>query len=93
MTHTEKTEKIEKIKSLVIDMINESHDAMIKKVDNVLKSGLVDLSQWDENINPMILPKSILSALLQHESSQYDGSGTCFEKEVKNNVKKIKYIL
>lgn len=80
-------ENKEKIKSLVIDMINDSHDAMIKKIDNILNSGAVDLNQWNET---MILPKSILSALLQYEASQYDGSGTCFEKEVKNNVKKIK---
>lgn len=82
-----------KIKSLVEDMLNESHEAMIKKIDKVLNSGYVDVDGWDENHNPMILPKCIVTAILQNESKQYEGKGTSFEKEIKKEVKNIKYFI
>ena len=87
------TVKKEKIKSIVIDMLNESHEAMIKKIDKVLNSGAVDVDSWDENHNSMILPKCIITAILQYESHQYEGKGTSFEKQVKKEVNNIKYFL
>lgn len=41
----------------------------------------------------MILPKCIVTALLQNESRQYEGKGTSFEKTVKREVKNITYFL
>mgnify|MGYP003338283452 CR=1 FL=1 len=83
-------EKKEKIKSLVIDMLKESNNAMIKKIDKLLTSGAIDIDNWDER---MILPKCIVTALLQDESTQYEGKGTSFEKQVKKEVKNLKYFL
>lgn len=83
----------EKIAELVKEMLNESHELMIKKIDKVLNSGCVDVESWSEDNSPMILPKCIVTAILQHESTQYEGKGTSFEKQVKKEVKNIRYFL
>jgi len=85
--------KREKIKSLVYDMLQESHTAMVDKIDRVLDSGAIDIEGWDEHDKPMILPKCIVTAILQNESHAYEGKGTSFEKIVKYQVKNIKYFI
>ena len=85
--------KENEIKELVIDMLNESYQAMIKNVDRVIKSGAIDIDGWDNKINSMILPKCIVTAILENESQQYQAKGTSFEKQVKKEVNKIKYFL
>lgn len=87
------TQKKRKIKSLVKEMLKESHKAMIGKIDIVLNSGAVDIDAWSESYAPMILPKCIVIALLQNESRQYEGKGTSFEKRVKREIKNITYYL
>jgi hypothetical protein len=85
--------KQDKIKALVADMLNESHEAMLKKIDKALNSGAIDVDNWDENYNKMILPKCIVIAIMQDESHQYDGKGTSFEKQIKKEVTNIKCFL
>ena len=85
--------KSEKIKSLVIEMLNESHAAMIKKVEKVLNSGAVDIESWDEKDKPMILPKCIVMALLESEGAQYDARGTSFERHIKKEVRNIRFFV
>lgn len=81
------------IKAHVEDMLNGSRLEMLRKIDRVLDSGVIDIDEWDENTNPMILPKCIVTALLQNEATQYDGKGTSFEKQIKKDVKNISYYL
>lgn len=83
----------EKIKNLVIEMLNESLTDINKKLDHVLNSGAVDVEGWDEKTAPMITPKTILAALLENEAAQYYAKGTSFEKQVKKEIKNIKYFL
>ena len=85
--------KNDKIKKLVADMLKESQAAMVKKIDAALNSGAIDIEVWDENSNPMILPKCIVTAILENESKQYEGKGTSFEKQIKKEVKNIRYFL
>jgi predicted transcriptional regulator len=82
-----------KIKSLVLDMLKESYEAMIKKVDKAIHSGAVDIDEWDESYQPMILPKCIVTAILQNEAAQYEGKGTSFENKVKKEVKNIRHFI
>ena len=82
-------QKKQEIKKLVIDMLNESNSAMIKKIDTILESGSVDVENWNSNINGMILPKIVVTALLTNESTQRNGIGTSFEKHIKKSVKNI----
>jgi len=86
-------EKQKKIKSLVVDMLNYSHKAMVEKIDAALNSGAVDIDSWDEKNAPMILPKCIVTALLQRESNQYEGKGTSFEKKIKKETSNLKYYI
>lgn len=81
------------IKSHVIDMLNDSREAMLKNLDRVLDSGAVDIDAYDPKVNGMIIPKCIVTALLEKESTQYNGSGTSFEKKVKKEVRNIRYFV
>ena len=83
----------EQIAELVKDMLTESYEAMLKKIDKVLNSGCVDTESWNKDNSPMILPKCIVTAILQNESTQYEGKGTSFEKQVKKEVRNIRYFL
>jgi hypothetical protein len=86
-------EKEDKIKALVIEMLKNSHDQMVKKLDIVLSCGAVDPDSWSETDKPMILPKCIVTALLESESTQYGAKGTSYEKHVKKEVRNIRYFV
>jgi hypothetical protein len=83
----------QKIKGLVKDMLIESHKKALESIDKALDSGCVDIDGWDEETSPMILPKCIVTAILQNESTQYDAKGTSFEKQIKKEVRNIRYFL
>lgn len=85
--------KKEKIKSLVIEMLNQSHNAMIKDIDRAINSGALDIDNWNESDKPMIIPKIIVTTILQKESKQYEAKGTSFEKQIKKEVKNLHYFL
>ena len=82
-----------KIKNLVKDMLKESNRIAIQKIERVLNSGSIDLDSWNEDNGKMILPKSIVIAILNSEAKQYSAKGTSFEREVNKNVKNIEYFL
>jgi len=86
-------ENKEKIKELALEMLERSFEIMKTKVDKALKSGAVDIDGWDGSHNFMLLPKSILIAILEDEADQYKATGTSFEKQIKKEVKDIKYFL
>ena len=86
-------QKKKAIKKHVLDMLDMSYLAMKKKVDTVLDSRAINIDDWSEDNAPMVLPKSIVMAILQHESHQYEAKGTSFEKKVKKDVKNISYYL
>ena len=71
-------------------MLKNSLKEMEAKIDKALNSGALDIDNWDENSNSMILPKVIVVAIMETEADQYKGSGTSFEKEVKKEVRNLK---
>jgi len=83
----------EKIKELVKDMLIESHQKAMQNIDRVLELGCVDVDGWDDKNAPMILPKSILTAILENEARQYTARGTSYEKQMKKEVRNIHYFL
>jgi hypothetical protein len=83
----------EKIKELVSDMLIESHQKAIQNIDRVLDSGCIDIDGWDYKNKPMILPKCILTVILENEARQYTARGTSFEKQMKKEVRNISYFL
>jgi len=85
--------KKEKIKSLVIEMLNQSHNAMIKDIDRAINSGALDIDNWNESDKPMIIPKIIVTTILQKESKQYEAKGTSFDKLIKKVVNNLHYFL
>jgi len=89
-----KTEdKRNRFKSLVSEMLRDSYEASIKQIDNALNSGCIDIDQWDETTNKMIIPKCLVTAILQRESEQYDAKETSFERQVKKIVRNIRYFI
>lgn len=85
----QKTKK-EIIKNLAEEMLIQSHEAMIKKVNFLLESGAIDIESWSIDDAPMIIPKCIVAAILQNESVQYEAKGTSFESKVKKEIKNLK---
>jgi len=83
----------ETIEILVNEMLDDAFNAIKKKVTKAINSGGLDVDSWDENENKMIIPKTIVIALLEDEAEQYKGKGTSFEKKVAKDVKKLKYYL
>lgn len=82
-----------KIKEIVKHLLNQSAEAMEAKIEKAIKSGVLDISNWDETFNSMILPKTIVIALLEDEADQHKGHGTSFEKQVKKDVNNLKCYL
>lgn len=83
----------EKINSLALGLLENSIVALKAKIEKALNSSGVDLDAWSPTNNPMILPKSILIAVLESEADEYKCDGTSFEKEVKRNVKALRYYI
>ena len=85
--------KRDKIKALVVNLLEQSHEEMYWKIDAALNSGAIDIDSWQEDDSPMVLPKIIITAILENESTQYQGKGTSFEKKIKKEVKNLRYFL
>jgi len=85
--------KKQEIKRLVKDMLIESNKKALKNIDVVLNSGCIDIDGWDKENKPMILPKCILTAILENEARQYTARGTKYEKQMIKEVKNIRYFL
>jgi hypothetical protein len=86
-------DKKEKIEALVVEMLNYSKDDMLKKINTALNCGALDIENWDENKSPMIIPKIIITALLESESTKYSARGTSFEKKIKKETKNLRYYI
>ena len=86
-------EKKAKIKSLVMEMANDSVSRMPAKIDTLFHSGAIDFDKWDGKNTPMIIPKCIILALFESESTQYDARNTGYEKQVKKEVRKFRYYI
>ena len=86
-------QKEKAIKKLVYGMLWDSHKAMRENVERVMKSGALDIDGWDDKASPMVTPKCIAAAVLEHEKYQYMGTGTAWEQHVKSQVKNILYFI
>ena len=85
-------EQKEKIKALVIELLNDSHEEMLKKIDRALNSGALDIENWNEKVSPMILPKTIATAILESEAMHYC-TGTTYAKRIKRDVKNLRHFI
>lgn len=88
-------ENKEKVKALVIEMLNDSHKAMLKKLETILNNtDVIDLENWDEKNAPMLLPKMIVTALLESDSKQYSlPKNYPNARQLKQQIKNISYII
>lgn len=83
-------DKEAEIKKLVVEMLTESHEMMLGKVDRVMKSGCIDIEGWDCSVGKMILPKCIVAAIIEDETTQYYGKNTSYAKSVKKEIANIR---
>jgi hypothetical protein len=83
----------EKIQQLTEDLLKTAFEKMQIQIKRALNSSAIDIENWDENNNPMILPKIILTAILEDEADQYKATGTRWEKESNKAVKNLKLFL
>lgn len=84
--------KKNEIKKHVKNMFKQSENALDKKLGTLFLSGAIDIESWDENSNPLLLPKAILYAFLDLEKEQFMPGGR-LGKEVKKEAQNIKYYL
>lgn len=89
---TERQKKA-KIKSLVNCQLKVAIKQIKENVDKALNSGAIDIDGWDENYNKMVLPNTIVTAILEDGATLFDGKGTCFEKTIKKDVKNLRYFI
>jgi len=87
------TDNKQKIKDLVIEMLDRSYDASVLKINRILNSGCIDTDAWDENNSKMLVPKAIVMALLDFEKDQHSPKGTSFDKQVTKEFKNIRNFL
>jgi hypothetical protein len=85
--------KQEQIEAITNEMLNGAKIAIQKLIKKALNSGAIDVEAWDENNNPMLLPKVILIAALENEADQYKATNTSFEKKIKKEVNNLKLFL
>ena len=82
-----------KLHKKCIRLLDRSYDEMLESISKAIDSGAVDIDGWDDINESMVLPKAILTAILQIESTQYDCKGTCYEKQIRKDVKNLKPFL
>lgn len=71
--------------------IDNAVKAMKENLERVLKSGCIGFDEYNENVNPMVLPKAIVTALLEEEVSQLVPSFK--NKEFDENRKNVKHFI
>lgn len=77
------------IKQHVELLMEQSKNSMLENLNDLLKSGAIDIDKYDPKVNPMIEPKAIFIALMNEEINQYSAKGTSFEKQIKKEVKNL----
>lgn len=82
----------DQVQDLTASLIGTVTEGMQENLPRFLKAIPHLLRDWDENINPMILPKILLIALLETQADQYRGRGTSFEDTIKTEVNNLKLI-
>lgn len=90
---TKKQKKVA-IKSRVNHMLDE----LILRIKNeliykALESGVLDIDEWDEHVDSMVLPKAILKAILESEANQYSMRFTSYQKSFNKEVKNLKLFI
>ena len=86
-------QKKDAIKNHVVDMITWSHKRMLKKIDKAINSGALDIENWQPDNSPMVIPKTIMIAILQEEADQYSPKDTSYERKVNKAVRNLKMFL
>ena len=82
-----------KIKLLTENFLADAYIAMEKKIEKAIQSGSLDIDSWEENNNPAIIPKIIVTALLEDESKQWSCEGSSFQKEMRKEINNLKLFL
>ena len=92
-TETEMKTNKEKVSDITNELLDTAIPHIREYIEKAINSGAIDIDSWDENYAPMIIPKTILIASLQAEAEQYQAYGTKYEKEIKKDLKNLKYFL
>ena len=82
--------KAEKVEALVLGMLSDCVDRMKKDVKKIISSSAVRHDDWDEDNDPMLLPKSILIAVLEGNAEQYLCKLSPYSIIIRKDANKIK---
>lgn len=87
------TSKKESIKNRVEELLKDSYIDAQKKIDKAINSGAIDIENWDPEYKSWVLPKIIVTAILENAAQDYQAKGTRIEKQVKKEVNNLKLFL
>jgi len=86
-------DKKEQIKVITFDLLAESFNHMVEKIDKAIASGALDIDSFDPKKDRYIIPNIIARAILEDEVSTYEFKGTRYEKIIRKQVKNLKLFL
>ena len=67
---------------------------MQDNIDKAIKSGAVNITGWEPDFAPYIMPKTIVCAVLEHEAARHINTvPKAYERKVKKCVRNIRYFL
>lgn len=78
----------EKIQKIVNNMLENAFKHIREKISTAVQAA--DITEWDEDNNPYVIPKGIIIALLNNEAEQYCAKGTSHEKQIKKIKEQVK---
>ena len=81
------------IKKHVESLLADAYINMEKKIERAITCDALDIEGWDPEKNSLVIPKTIICALLEGEIHNWDGNRTGFEKQIKKDVRNLRRIM
>jgi hypothetical protein len=85
--------KEEKIALLANELITNASESAKGQVEKAIKCGALNIDEWEEGRNQLIIPKIIAIAVIEENIDYLKGIRTGFEKEINKEVKNLKMFL
>ena len=87
------TENEIEINRLTTQFLADAYIAMEAKIQKAIRCGALDIDGWDPEKNSLVIPKTIVCALLEGEIHNWNGNRTGFEKQIKKDVRNLRKIM
>ncbi|TXG76185.1 hypothetical protein E6Q11_05130 [Candidatus Dojkabacteria bacterium] len=85
----------EKIHELAKFMLEDSHKKALQKLQSLMDSKAMDeeFDEWSPDDKPMLLPKAIVTGILESEAEQYSAKGTSYVRVSNRWIRLVRYYM